>query len=63
MKTLATSPRDLQLGWAWESGRAHYWRVRHQLTQAEKAESTARFYRRKLAEIDIAMPDPDSTFR
>ncbi len=63
MRMLATSPAEMMSGWAWESAREKYWRVRHQLTQANEAEATARFYRRKLAEIDILMPDPESGFR
>jgi len=56
MRTSATSPEDWQLGWAWESARAQYWRTRNQITEAEKAESSARFYRVKLREIGVEMP-------
>ena len=56
MKTLASSPEDWQLGWAWESARAQYWRARHQHTIADAAESMARFYRVKLREIGVEMP-------
>ena len=56
MKTLASSPQDWQLGLIWESARSEYWRARHQITEAEKAESMARFYRVKLREIGVEMP-------
>ncbi len=51
MKTLATSPENWALGLIWESARSEYWRARHQITEAEKAESMARFYRVKLREL------------
>ncbi len=56
MRTLASSPQDWQIGWAWESARAQYWRARHQITEAEKAEAMASLYRHNLAEIGVEMP-------